>query len=428
MIPRYEGELAKAIFNDDFKLNLWMEYTMGAMIRIAPDNQQLAMQAFDWYPKPGAVQTREATLKHDVVAFLSLVEERIPQPWRQYLHYGMTSSDLVENAHHRMLHEHLVRLRLKWAALHNAVGKTIPWDASVGAPMGVPRPGRTHGQLAEPTSWNNQMNAWSYGSYNILVDANRLATVLQISKTVGPTGNSLLRTDSPGYAVPSTQVIPRDFQLGWATIYLRLACQMENLALLVRTGSRAEVGEVREGRLVTQVGSSAMPHKRNPILSEKVCGLARIARGLFSAIAESTGALWDDRDISNSSVERVAIPDLAHTVEHMIDTMLEVITKIELDTDRMMLNAKNPECWTSVIQGLVQKHANIGPVEAGTMVRGLLEEAGDPEWLLARAYTYLNDYRGPADANAFIREYAIVWDSVFEPTQPTDPDHLLSPF
>jgi adenylosuccinate lyase len=399
------------------------------MIRIAPDNMQLAIQSFDWTPTPEAVRTREGETQHDVVAFLSLMQDKMPEPWHRYLHYAMTSSDLVENAHFWMLRTHLSQLTVKWSHLYHATHASIPFNKEAEEPKAVPRPGRTHGQLAEVTSWNHQMVSWSYGAYSILVDAHKLNPTLLATKSIGPTGCSSLRQDQFPYVVPSTQVIPRDFQLAWASIYLRLACQMENLALLVRNGSRSEVGEIREGRLSTQVGSSAMPHKRNPIKSEKVCGLARVARGLFATIAESTGALWDDRDISNSSVERVAVPDLAHTVEHMIDTMLEVMLKIEIDEDRMVLNAKNPECWTGVVQSLIQKHTGIGPVKAGDVVRRLLAD-GDPEWLLSRTYHWFIESfpQGVSMGNDFLREYAAAWDLVFEPTEPTNPDLLLSPF
>lgn len=374
MHPRYPAPAAQRIFGDEERLDRWtrvsIDYAAARVMTLplpAHERKDLLDEIYALSPPtPEAVRTREGMYGHDVVAFLSLIEDNLDKA-KPHLHRGLTSSDIVDNAHFRGLRTHADQLeRLTLALAH----KTMRWGNAE-----TYRAGRTHGQIAATTSWNHQMKVY-HGLLIRLCQALGKYSVNGIIKSGGPTGYGLLNYDpAPNMVskrhmgsrvVPSTQVIPRDYQVEWAALYVRLAGVLENLALLVRLGARAEVAEVREG--AERVGSSAMPHKRNPIDSEKVCGLARVARGYFATIAEGS-ALWEDRDLTNSSMERIVVPDLAAVVEHMVLTMSTVIGNLEIDSGQMMESAHSRQARSAIAQMKMQDEFGVGPVRAGTLLR-----------------------------------------------------------
>lgn len=372
---RYHAPAAEQIFTEQEKIFRWTNLTKAFMLEAIDHDSALndeerrelyaLVRAQVKQPSVVAVRTREQDYRHDVVAFLSLIEQYLNPEIVKYLHLGLTSSDLVENVHFAQLRHHAERMSNKAGQLRIALAR---WEN-----MCTLRAGRSHGQIADLTSWSHQMHTFSVPLTELGHDFDRYHQ-RHILKSPGPTGK--VPTDPfRGYVVasrmgaaviPSTQVIPRDYQIRWAALYLRLACICENLALLVRAGARSEVAEVWEG--TRRTGSSAMPHKRNPVESEKVCGLARVARGYFATIAEG-GALWDDRDISNSSLERIAVPDLAAVTEYMVDTITDVIDNLVLDFKRMHDNASDPRTMSNMMQTTMQLHFNIGPVRASTLIR-----------------------------------------------------------
>lgn len=362
----------------------------------------LKMNADDWTRHANVsilrVSAEEKETGHDVVALLKVLESGMPAGLVPYLHLGLTSSDLVENAHFDDLCDHALEMELLCVKLLDAVTR---WEGA-----DTRRVGRTHGQIADITSWNWQMKTFYRPLHDLRTEFRSYGSQ-RIMKSPGPVGNSWTRgshvANQFGYQmVASTQVIPRDCQTRWACLYLRLAGVLENIALLVRAGARSEIAEVREG--ARRVGSSAMPHKRNPIDSEKVCGMARLARGYFITIAEG-GALWDDRDISNSSMERVAVPDLASTVEHMAITMIDVLNHLELDGKRMLDNAGDPRTASNLLQVELQKQFKIGPVRAGALVR---------EWVNFDVTVdhWVADCEGLADRLGVTIEAVERWDTV----------------
>lgn len=389
MLPdRYPTPLTDTAFGDEVKLNNWMVFTRAyaradILYTTDPTSEptgirfRLLKQLEDLrVPTPEAIRTREVDTGHDVVAFLSLLEDQASEDLKRHLHYGLTSSDIVDNAHFQALRAHASGMAALTEGLMNL---TERWDDSR-----YPRAGRTHGQIADMTTWNHQMRVQREVLRRIRRELCDYSENV-IFKSAGPTGQSefpLFRASTVAatmnaHVVPSTQVIPRDYQLEWASIYLRLGTAVENLALQIRLGARAEVGEVREG--TDRVGSSAMPHKKNPIDSEKVCGLARVMRGHFIAIAEGV-ALWEDRDLTNSSLERTAVPDLAGTVEYMTRTMNRVMRELVVYRDQMRTNAYTPEVTTNAMQVLAQKHFGMGPVEASKWVRDSLFNWEPRDW------------------------------------------------
>lgn len=367
-LDRYPAPSAETYFSDDFKVATWENLTDKFINAILPpDTKPLTGHACI---TPQEIRDRERETGHDVVAFLRIYEERLNPLFRPLLHRGLTSSDLVDNTLMIQIGDHAGAMSLELEHMIDALVHFVALD-----PM--PRPGRTHGQIAEFTTFNHQCGVWRDSLRPIQVAFKECAHLSQFRKSPGPVGNTVLRQDWPGGAVMSTQVIPRDLLLTWANTYLRLACWLENLALQIRLGSRAEVRELREGATASRIGSSAMPHKQNPIDSERVCGLARIARGYHGAIAEGT-ALWEDRDLTNSAPERIAVPGLAHIVEHMLATMTRVMEDLVVDRDRMLANARDPRCMTAIWQGLIQEYAQVGPSEASEVMRWVASNAQFP--------------------------------------------------
>lgn len=379
MIPdRYSANHARAMFSDEAKILRWWQVTRDyalAAVERAPlvDAAAITKEYEDLSPPShAAVVTREHMTGHDVVAFLSLIEQDLSPQAARFLHYGLTSSDIVDNAHFETLRVHAALLAGELRVLRKQIiHKTVEAE--------YPRAGRTHGQIADVTSLDHQFEFHEEVLLQIENSLNEYAEA-NIIKSPGPTGNSPLRGfDAHNLAVhqdagivSSTQVIHRDHQLRWAVIYMRLACALENLALLVRAGSHSGVGELGEGDVMRRVGSSSIPHKRNPIDSEKVCGLARVARGYVASIAEGV-ALWDDRDLSNSSLERIVVPDLAATVEHMTVVMAHVIENLAINAGKMLNTASQDRTMSNLLQSGLQKHFNIGPVQAGRLMREYID-------------------------------------------------------
>lgn len=382
MIPdRYPAPNATRLFGDAYKIMRWRHitdlYAAESIERSSwPTADKMRLQSelrSRPTPTPEQVAGHEAETGHDVVAFLSAYTELMTNDLAAHIHRGLTSSDLVDNAHFMSLQQHALGMMRLLHELYPVMSRFQGVD--------FPRAGRTHGQMADVTSLGHQMSVHRATLVRI-GEAFAEFSRMHVWKSPGPTGDSPLSVAVAArcIAVPrewqivrSTQVIPRDLQLEWAALYLRLAGELESLATLIRCGARQEVGELTEGAV--RVGSSSVPAKRNPIDSEKVCGLARVARGYFATIAENV-ALWDDRDISNSSVERIAVPDLAAVVEYMTTTMTSVVKNLQVNADRMREGASNPRTLAYYLQALAQQCFNIGPIRASRLVADYVQFDG----------------------------------------------------
>jgi adenylosuccinate lyase len=393
MIPaRYDAPRAQEIFSDVQKYIYWKEITDAYATAYAEElmsqqsdvDQLKDILADTGQPSTTMVAEYEAEYGHDVVAFLRAYCTKLPDAVGYLIHDGLTSSDLVDYGLFQMTTDHAIFIERQMRPLCQYI-----------TPQGAQhiRPGRTHGQVADHTSWEHQLWVHHRVLGEICATIANLKDYGMVVKYPGPTGwptadlNLFKRAGRVAdqlscELIPGTQIIHRDRLLEWAVAYLRLACALENLAQLVRAGARAEIAEVAEG--ATRVGSSSVPHKRNPIDCEKVCGMARVARGYVQVIAESV-ATWDDRDISNSSVERIAVPGLAAVVEHMLNTMIKVMGNIQLDPQVMEAHAASPYALTHIMQVVVQRQLKINPVEAGEFVRKAIEGQMPGFWQTAVA-------------------------------------------
>jgi adenylosuccinate lyase len=293
-------------------------------------------------PTPAAVAEVEAVTQHDVIAFLSAWADRTkPREAAAYVHFGMTSSDLLDTALAVTLVEASDLLLAKAGGLVAALR-----DLGL-AHRDTLRVGRTHGVHAEPDVFGHRVADLAFGvarGRDRLARARSAVAVAKISGAVGTYSNldpaverevaaALGLTPAP----VATQVVLRDGIAEWVGALAGLATVCEAVALEVRHGQRTEVRELAEPFGAGQKGSSAMPHKRNPIMSERICGLARVVRAQVVPVLEGV-PLWHERDISHSSVERVALPDASIATDYLLHLTTRLVGGLEVDRERMRVN------------------------------------------------------------------------------------------
>jgi adenylosuccinate lyase len=287
-----------------------------------------------------AVEDRERTTGHDVAAFVDVVAESIG-PAGRWLHYGLTSYDVVDNA---------LALQLKQAGSIIVAGARAYRDALIRRAREFADTlcvGRTHGVHAEPTTFGLKLASLAFEADRNLARLENAFEQLAVGKVSGAVGTYAsvppeverrvmeklgLRAEDV-----ATQVIPRDRH---AVLLARVAIAgagLERFATEIRNLQRTEVREVEEPFAKGQKGSSAMPHKRNPIIAERLCGLARVLRG-YSQVGLENVALWHERDISHSGAERVVLPDATITLDYMQYLALNLVDGMTVHTDRMRQN------------------------------------------------------------------------------------------
>jgi adenylosuccinate lyase len=293
-------------------------------------------------PTPDAVAVIEAVTQHDVIAFLTAwADQTTPRGAAAWVHHGMTSSDLLDTALAVQLTEATDLLVAKADALVASLrNHALEHRATL-------RVGRTHGVHAEPDVWGHRVADFAFAmarSRDRLVAARTAVGVAKISGAVGTYSNidpaveqHVARSLDLRPADVATQVVIRDGISEWVSALAVLATVCEAIALEVRHGQRTEVRELAEPFGSGQKGSSAMPHKRNPILCERICGVARIVRGQIVPVMEGI-PLWHERDISHSSVERIALPDAAIGTDYLLHLTSRLVNGLVVDKERMRAN------------------------------------------------------------------------------------------
>lgn len=282
----------------------------------------------------------EQTTKHDIIAFVSCVAETVGESGR-YIHYGLTSSDALDTA----LSVQILRAGRVLLKSVDSLVSAVRRQAIDN--MDVVCSGRTHGMHAEPTTFGYKLSGFYY---EFVRHRDRLKKALEqmaIGKLSGAVGTYSFLAPTIEKDVckelglkpesVATQVIPRDRHAEVLMAIAFLGAGIERLSIEIRHLQRTEVGEAREGFSKGQKGSSAMPHKRNPIGSENLTGCARLLRGYAQASLENI-ALWHERDISHSSVERVAFPDAFILADYAADRMAKIVENLEIDKERMKHN------------------------------------------------------------------------------------------
>jgi adenylosuccinate lyase len=283
----------------------------------------------------------EATTKHDVIAFVTSVTEILSDNARKWTHWGLTSSDVLDTALAMQMRDAADLLLADIDALM-AVLRERAMQTKTQVCVG-----RSHGMHGEPTSFGLKFAGWyaelGRGRERLAAARERVA----VGSISGAMGNLAHLTPDieadicrmAGLAVEpvATQVIPRDRHAEFVQTLALVGAALERMAVEIRHLQRTEVGEAEEGFAPGQKGSSAMPHKRNPVGAENVSGLARLLRGHAVAALENV-ALWHERDISHSSVERVVLPDACILLDYMLSRMTKIVERLVLHPDRMARN------------------------------------------------------------------------------------------
>jgi adenylosuccinate lyase len=348
MIPRYSLPEMTAVFSEEARLRIWLDIELLAVeawskLGVVPIAHAAACRARA--PEIDAafvrrVAEREAVTDHDVAAFVDVVQESIGEPEGSWVHYGLTSSDVVDTA----LSATLVRAAdLLLVAIGNLVSVTKRRAYELAA---VPTVGRTHGMHAEPTTFGTKLALACLQADRDRTRLMRARQAVSVGKLSGAVGTySNIHPSVEQYVcnalglqpVPSTQVIARDRHAEYLYACAALGTTVEGLATEIRHLQRTEVGEVEEPFTAGQKGSSAMPHKRNPITAERLAGLARVLRGYLVTGLEDV-ALWHERDISHSSVERIVLPDASLVAYYTATKMTGLIEGLVIHADRMREN------------------------------------------------------------------------------------------
>jgi adenylosuccinate lyase len=350
MIPRYTRPEMAAIWAPEHRLRLWLEIelcaleAMAALGQVPPDVAAKVRAAAERCGAalidPRRIEEIEAQTRHDVIAFLTHVEQVIG-PEARYLHLGMTSSDLLDTALALQLSAAADLLLRDLDRLLEALRRRAHEHKD------TPCIGRSHGMHAEPTTFGLKL-AGFYAEFarnrQRLEQARREVATCAISGAVGTFANVDPRVEEQVAArlglTPepiSTQVIPRDRHAAFFATLAVIASGIERLATEVRHLQRTEVGEVSEPFASGQKGSSAMPHKQNPVLAENLTGLARLVRAAVVPALEDV-ALWHERDISHSSVERVIAPDATFALDFALHRVAGLIEGLQVDPARMREN------------------------------------------------------------------------------------------
>jgi adenylosuccinate lyase len=404
VIERYTLPEMGRIWSQAHKYELWCQVetlVLAAHARagaVPPDSVEPVRNAPP--PTAEAVAAVEAVTDHDVIAFLTAwADNTNPRSAAAYVHFGMTSSDLLDTAVAVQLTQATDILLAKADALVAALR-----DHALAHADSI-RPGRTHGIHAEPDTWGHRVADFAFALARCRDRLRRAREAVAVGKLSGPVGTysnidpaieaEVMAELGLRPADVATQVVMRDGIGEWACTLALTATVCEAVALEIRHGQRTEVRELAEPFGPGQKGSSAMPHKRNPIRSERICGLARIVRGLTTPVLEGI-PLWHERDISHSSVERVALPDAAIVTDYMLHLTIGLIRDLVVDTARMRVNldATGGLIYTSAVllelvragmsreesYALVQAAA-METWETGTPLRETLRKAADGQLL-----------------------------------------------
>jgi adenylosuccinate lyase len=349
LIERYTLPEMAVIWNEEAKFRAWLEVELAvcrarAALGEIPGEEveELAGKA-DFSAE--RIKEIEAETNHDVIAFVTAVSETVVSRGSadvaRHLHFGLTSSDVLDTAGALQLREalNLVHEEAKKLAL-------LLCETAL-SHQNTAMVGRTHGVHAEPTTLGHKFAVWAFEmerNLERLAHAEQTASVGKISGAVGTYANvdpkvETLACEELGLkpASASTQIVQRDRHAEVLSALAICGSTLEKISLEIRGAQRTEVRELAEPFRSGQKGSSAMPHKRNPILAERLCGMARLLRG-YAAVGFENNALWQERDISHSSAERVVLPDSTTVAFYMLRTTLRILEGLRVDEDRMLEN------------------------------------------------------------------------------------------
>jgi adenylosuccinate lyase len=348
VIDRYSRPAMARIWSDEGKLARWLDVELAALegwaeIGVVPTGAVAEITGKAEPPSPERVAEIEALTHHDVAAFVDAVSEELGDAGR-WLHYGLTSSDVVDTALALQIREGGA---LILAGLERAFAAVVERAEEQRETLQV---GRTHGIHAEPTTFGLKLAGWAFELDRNRTRLERALEGMRVGKLSGAVGTySATDPDVERVACErlglepapsSTQILQRDRHAELLSTLAIVAASLEKFALEIRHLARTEVSEVQEPFGQGQKGSSAMPHKRNPVVAERICGLARVVRATATVGLENV-ALWHERDISHSSAERVVIPDAFLALDYMLDRFGWLVEGLVVRPERMRRNLES---------------------------------------------------------------------------------------
>jgi adenylosuccinate lyase len=347
MIPRYSRPEMSRLWSDENRFATWLRVEIAATEVLAgqgvvPKEALAAIKEkarFD----VARIDAIEREVQHDVIAFVSSVAENVG-PEGRWIHYGLTSSDVVDTALAMLMRDAVDLIRKDVEALREVVG------ARAHEFKDAPMIGRTHGVHAEPMTFGLKLALWYAELGRALDRLARARETIAVGKLSGAVGTfshlgpeveeAVCAKLGLAPAPVSSQILQRDRHAEVMTTLAVTAASLEKFATEIRALQKTEVREVEEPFGSGQKGSSAMPHKRNPVGCEQVSGLARVVRANALAALENV-ALWHERDISHSSAERVIVPDSFLALDHMLRRMTDIVKGMAVDTARMRRNLES---------------------------------------------------------------------------------------
>jgi adenylosuccinate lyase len=345
VIERYTLPEIGAIWTEEAKYRAWLEVELAvcrarARLGEVPTEEVEELAAKADFTVERIHEIEEET-NHDVIAFVSTVAETVNSLVARHFHFGLTSSDVLDTAG-------ALQLRAALDLIHTEARELAFFLCGIALKhRQTVMVGRTHGVHAEPTVFGHKLAVWAFEmerDLDRLAHAREVAAVGKISGAVGTYANvdpkvEAIACEELGLKpVPAaTQIVQRDRHAEVLASLAILGSTLEKIALEIRGSQRTEVRELAEPFGRGQKGSSAMPHKRNPILSERLCGMARLLRG-YASVGFENNALWQERDISHSSAERVVLPDATILAYYMLRTTGRILRGLQVYKDRMLEN------------------------------------------------------------------------------------------
>jgi adenylosuccinate lyase len=366
LIPRYTRKEMGQVWSDANKFAKWLDVELAATAALAEagvvPKEAAAILRERAKVDVARIHELEARVKHDVIAFTMNVGESIGDPAAaRWLHYGLTSNDVVDTAQALQIRDasHIIERGLV------LFGEVL--DLRAHQFRNTPQIGRTHGVHAEPITFGLKIANWFSENQRNIGRFRAAAAQMAVGKISGAVGNAshlgpemeerICKKLGLTAAPVASQVIQRDRHAQYLSALALIAAMLETVALEIRHLQRTEVREAEEPFSGEQRGSSAMPHKRNPVTCEQICGLARLVRSNMMAAFENV-ALWHERDISHSSVERIILPDSTILVDYMLGKMTTIIGEMRVFPERMMRNLESTHGLVysgQLLQDLVEK-------------------------------------------------------------------------
>jgi adenylosuccinate lyase len=348
VIARYSRPAMAGVWSEQRKLERWLDVELAALdgwaeVGAVPAEAAHDVRARAKAPTPERVKELEERTQHDVAAFVDAVSESLGDNGR-WFHYGLTSSDVVDTALSLQVQE---AGRVLVAGFERAFRAVVRRAEEHRVTLMI---GRTHGVHAEPTTFGLKLAGWAFELDRSRVRVERALESMRVGKLSGAVGTyaavdpevERVACERLGLepAPSSSQILQRDRHAELLSALALAAASLEKFATEVRHLARTEVREVEEPFGKGQKGSSAMPHKRNPVVAERICGLARVVRGAALVGLENV-ALWHERDISHSSAERVVIPDAFLALDYMLDRFAWLVEGLVVFAERMRRNLES---------------------------------------------------------------------------------------